>query len=198
MTSENNLFKDYQKNESHSEAQLLRGLQKHSIPLVPPPQFFPQDFQLTEELLNPGAAWVLCTDQPVTLLRKTFSTHECRWWLRNPLTRDVRMSTKDLQSFCTFPFSSCSGVKMPPFTLLTTSILALLLRISCSRACWHLLAASSPSELAIEHTCVATETLSFSQDKVWGGKQREEGWMVLKTPPKKQEHTQPVTWLPKQ
>lgn len=51
-------------------------------------------------------------------------------------------------------------------TLFTTSILALLFKISCSRAYWHLLATSSPSQLAIEHTCVAVDTLSFSQDKV--------------------------------
>lgn len=56
------------------------------------------------------------------------------------------------------------------FTFLTTSILARLLRISCSTVCWHLFAASSPSKLAIEHTCVAMDTLSLSHDKVWDGK----------------------------
>lgn len=64
---------------------------------------------------------------------------------------------------------------VPWLTLLTTSILALLVRISCSRACWHLLAASSPSKLAIEHTCVAMDTLSFSQDKVWNGQDSKQG-----------------------
>jgi len=48
---------------------------------VPPPQFFPQDFQLAEKLLNLSAAWVLCTDQPVAFLRKVFWTDECMWWV---------------------------------------------------------------------------------------------------------------------
>lgn len=56
--------------ESYPEAQLLRGLQKHGVPLVPPPQLFPQDLQLAEELLDLGAARVLCTDQPAALLGK--------------------------------------------------------------------------------------------------------------------------------
>lgn len=67
--------------ESHPKAQLLWGLQKHGVPLVPPPQLFPQDLQLAEELLNLGAAWMLCSDQPPALLRKQCSTDEGMWWL---------------------------------------------------------------------------------------------------------------------
>lgn len=67
-------------------------------------------------------------------------------------------------------YCSMSEEKWRWLTLFTTSILALLVRISCSRACWHLWAASKPSKLATEHTCVAMDTLSFSQDRVWKDK----------------------------
>lgn len=67
---------------SYSKTKLFGGLQKQSVPLVPPSQFFPQDFQLAEKLFNPGAARVLCTDQPVALLRKKCETDERMWWLR--------------------------------------------------------------------------------------------------------------------
>lgn len=56
--------------ESYPKTQLLGGLQKHGVPLVPPPQLLPQDFQLAQELLDPGAAWMLRSDQPAALLRK--------------------------------------------------------------------------------------------------------------------------------
>lgn len=56
--------------DSYPEAELSGGLQEDGVPLVPPPQLFPQGLQLAQEFLDLGAAWVPCTDQPAALLRR--------------------------------------------------------------------------------------------------------------------------------
>lgn len=177
---------------SYPETKLLWGLQKHGVPLVPPPKLFPQAPQLDEELLDLGAARVPCTDQLVALLGKQHETDERKCWrgtiyvvkywhnamlLGDWIHRFIRLMSKadfekkkKTQKTSIQYFFKGNGIWCVSWlTLFTTSILSLLFKISCSRAYWHLLATSSPSQLAIEHTCVAVDTLSFSQDKVWKG-----------------------------